>query len=328
MSALRSTLPCAVLLGLFLGAPLTFGGKPTDRVRGVIERSIPYIQEQGVSWINEKKCVTCHRVNTMIWSLSESRRHGFEVSESLGDWVDWAADASLSKDDNGRTVGLGNKEGVAQIVLTLGRDQQRNKLCEELARLLLEEQRPNGSWAPSGQLPLQKRSKRETTEVSTMWITLALISQGASRATNAAVDEAMRFIEQSKPGESTEWRAVRLLLAVACDDHNTRESETRRLLRQQQPDGGWGWLQDGDSDALATGFALYALYALINGGLAREDAAVIRAQQFLVKTQREDGSWAVHGTKADKQDGVEETAVYWGTTWASLGLLASLPAPD
>ena len=56
-----------------------------------------------------------------------------------------------------------------------------------------------------------------------------------------------------------------------------------------------------------------------------DDAMIKRAQRFLIDTQRDDGSWAVQGTKANKKDRIEETAVYWGTTWAVIGLVESLP---
>ncbi|MCA9084810.1 MAG: hypothetical protein KDA81_12175, partial [Planctomycetaceae bacterium] len=55
------------------------------------------------------------------------------------------------------------------------------------------------------------------------------------------------------------------------------------------------------------------------------DPSIKHGQQFLVNAQRDDGSWTVQGTKANKKDDVEETAVYWGTTWAALGLMASIP---
>ncbi len=58
---------------------------------------------------------------------------------------------------------------------------------------------------------------------------------------------------------------------------------------------------------------------------ARGDAPVARGQQFLVRTQRDDGAWLVHGTKSGKKDREQETAVYWGATWAVLGLTAGLP---
>ena len=42
-------------------------------------------------------------------------------------------------------------------------------------------------------------------------------------------------------------------------------------------------------------------------------------------TQQANGSWNVKGTKFKKKDRVEQTSIYWGTTWASLALISYLP---
>ena len=297
--------------------------QPTDdQVHEVVQRSIPYIQEQGVSWMEEKKCVTCHRVNTMVWSLRVARRSGFEVSDKLDEWQKWATETPLSEDESGETVGLGNKEGVAQLILSLEGDAKQNGVRRKLAELLLDGQQPDGSWEPGGQLLSQKRPESETTSVSTMWLTLALVGEGAGKQTAAVVEQALQFIKQSPPGKSTEWYAVQLLLATQRNDDTLRDEFVRELQKQQQSDGGWGWLVGEKSDALGTGMALYAL---VRAGVNREAPSIGQAKYFLVSTQRDDGSWAVDGTKANKKDQVEETAVYWGTTWAALGLMASLP---
>ena len=68
------------------------------------------------------------------------------------------------------------------------------------------------------------------------------------------------------------------------------------------------------------------LYALARDGFAPTDPAVTKARAFLMQTQRDDGSWAVKGTKENKKGNIEPTSVFWGTCWATIGLLESLPA--
>lgn len=315
MSALSFILAAAV-------GVLPADGPTDDQIHEAVQRSIPYIQDQGTWWIEEKECVSCHRVNSMVWSLSVARRNGFEVSEKLDEWQTWATDVSLSKNDKGKLVGLGNREGVAQILLSLDRDAAQDGIRKELAALLLDGQLPDGSWKPGGQLPSQKRPKSETASVSTMWLALALVREDPQEQATAAVELAMKFIGQSPPGISTEWYAVQLLLAAERNDRASQDEFMQELRKQQQSDGGWGWLVGEKSDALGTGLALYAL---LRAGVNRGDPSIKQAQTFLVDSQRDDGSWAVQGTKAKKKDEVQETAVYWGTTWAVLGLMASLP---
>ena len=296
----------------------------TPQVRETIQRSVPYIEEQGLWWIEQKKCVTCHRVGMMVWSLDSAKRNGFKVSDRLDEWLQWAADQSLAKNDKGTVVGLGDKEGVAQILLRFDGpsvDPDQAETRKKLASLLLEGQQPDGSWKAGGQLPFQKRPAPETNRVSTMWLALTLLREG-NETSVPVVKKAMQYIKASPPGKSTEWYAVRLLLATQTKDDEMRDQMVAQLRSLQKPDGGWGWMVEDESDALGTGMALYAF---IVAGLDRQDASVKGAQQFLVSTQRADGSWPVKGTKEKKKESIEETAVYWGTCWAVIGLVESLP---
>lgn len=307
---------------------VTIFGAPTDApstensIREVIQRSIPYIEKQGTNWIETKECVSCHRVNTMVWSLREAGKHGFDVSDELGQWQDWAIESSLSENDEGVIVGTRNQEGVAQLILSLGNEPASAESRQNLMELLKEGQQPSGSWKPDGQLPTQKRPKPETEAVSTMWIASAFLDSATDKQPAPIVDRAIEYITQSKPGKSTEWYTVRLLLAVQQGDENSRDRLIQDLRSQQREDGGWGWIVGDTSDALGTGMAMHALRS---AGVSRSDQSITRAQSFLIDTQGDDGSWKVRGTKANTRDHVEETASYWGTTWAVLGLIASLP---
>ncbi|MDF1742412.1 MAG: terpene cyclase/mutase family protein [Gimesia sp.] len=314
----------SLVLAVSLGA-LPADSPTTIQIRQTVQRSIPYIEEQGQWWITTKKCVSCHRGGNMVWSLSVAKRNGFKVSEKLDEWFDWAVEKSLSKNKKEKVVGLGNKEGVAQILLSLDSSNlkpDQSETRKKLAVLLRNGQQADGSWKPGGQLPSQKRPITETASVSTMWLTLTLLIAGNSTESSQAVDRAMKYIKQSTPGKSIEWYALRLLLAVQTKDFKLRDEFVKKLRSQQKPNGGWGWMVTDESDALGTGLALYAL---LRAGLDSNDQSIKRAQQFLLSTQRDDGSWPVKGTKEKKKNNVEETAVFWGTTWAVVGLIESLP---
>lgn len=93
------------------------------------------------------------------------------------------------------------------------------------------------------------------------------------------------------------------------------------LLKRQRADGGWGWLCDDESDALATGIALFAL-----GGenLRATYSEGGKARQYLLDKQSSDGSWPVCGTKQSAKYKVQPTATYWGNCWAVIGLCETL----
>jgi len=299
-----------------------------SQIRETIARAVPYVEERGDWWITEKKCVSCHRTGVMVWSLAAARRREFAVSERLDEWLAWSIGNSLAETD-GKIAGAANQEGVAQLLLARDLDEgaaSRAESYDRLTEVILEGQEPDGSWKPDGQLPSQKRALSETTDVSTMWLALALSDREPGEkdraATEAAVENALEHLASSPPGKSSEWYSARLLLAARTGDVTTADTIAKRLRDEQQADGGWSWTLGEKSDALATGLALYAL---LRAGTERDDEAVRNAQRFLVDTQQPDGSWPVNGTKAKKKDSIEETAVYWGTSWALLALVESLP---
>src|SRR5262245_66650548 len=64
-----------------------------DQVRQTIERSLPFIQTEGQRWMDDKKCVTCHQVPFMVWSLNAAADCGFAIDrEKLQAWRTWASE--------------------------------------------------------------------------------------------------------------------------------------------------------------------------------------------------------------------------------------------
>ncbi len=325
---------------MLLGTPLACclallaaDAPPTDAdVRGVVERSLPFVEGEGQRWIDEKKCVTCHQVPFMVWSLNAAADRGFAVDrQKLDEWQTWATDwqhmATKEQLEKGEEVTLSSHhDPVAQLLL--GRRIQEGESAAAtwpalFAKYLAAGQLDDGSWKAGGQLPSQKRPQRETQEVTTMWAVVALQSYAAPDETiQTRLTKARSWLGSQTAGESTEWWAVRLLLERG--GHNNTEAERARqeLINRQRADGGWGWLSNEESDAFGTGVALYAL---ARDGMSSDDQQIAQGRLFLANSQQADGSWAVKGTKKDKRTRVEPTATYWGTCWAVIGLAETLP---
>ena len=317
MSCLKScatTLSTAVLL-------FTHGAVARANPRDAVENALPVVQAGGVKWIETKKCVSCHRVSAMTWALSAARDAGFEIDQDdLQQRIDWSIEVSLKlNEEDNKPAGSRNLDGLAQILLAP--DSPPETETDQFVSLLIDGQQEDGTWKPAGQLPMQKRPKPETIAVSTLWNALALRESSDDVNAQEAIKRALTTIDPEAEIKSTEWYVARLLIAAEGDREAVSHWQSK-LLDIQQSDGGWGWLIDEPSDALATGMALYALAMT---GLSREDESIQRAVSFLTETQNGDGSWSVNGTKQKKRDRVEETASYWGTCWAVIGLCEALP---
>jgi hypothetical protein len=273
----------------------------TPDVRRAIERGLPFLEKGGVDWMRDRKCASCHHVTFMIWSHREALDRGFAVDpKKLDAWTRWTLDVSLAS----KTKEGGGLDTLAQILLTRPPAADLAPY-REIADLLRALRKPEGYWEAGGQLSVQRRPKDETHEVSTMWVLRAFDSLGLRD------EKAAAWLKDKQPGQSAESAALHLLASPG-------ESMMKELLARRNEDGGWGYLRGAPSDALATGQALYA-WSVVKGDVE----PIRRAQAFLVKTQREDGSWNVPTTKnATKEPSI---AIYWGTAWAVIGLLESLP---
>ena len=73
---------------------------PADsaNVRAAVERSLPFLEKGGVTWMNEKHCASCHNVSFLLWSHNEARARGIAVDETkLAAWTDWTWKFSQSR---------------------------------------------------------------------------------------------------------------------------------------------------------------------------------------------------------------------------------------
>lgn len=284
-------------------------------------KALDYLTEEGTRWMNQRGCVSCHQIPAMLWSLHDAAAAGLPVAKaSLDQWTQWSIQpvnfvkpAQKSDLDVQKTLS-GNIDTLAALLLAIPQTQTA-PWRETFVEHLCTQQNDDGSWNPCGQLPLQKRSKRETAQATTLWVTAALLKH---QADGFDLDAALTFADAGPEKESTEWYATRLLVARL---HQPDQSSIYRdqLLQRQNQDGGWGWLCEESSDALATGIALYALAV----SQSHAPLEIQRAHRFLADTQTDSGSWIVPGTKRSAKGKPTETANYWGTAWAVVGLLQS-----
>lgn len=290
----------------------------------IARRSLPFIKEKGLAWIEDRQCASCHQIPSMLWSLNSAAMAGLETErKEVAEWTPWAADWrhwNQTKDKDGvDKVSAGNIDTM--VFLLLGRDAAADASQTWITGFreqLLKNQQPDGSWKPGGQLPLAKRPIREMSEVTTMWTLLALKSYADMELPAETQKRAEAFLDKAQPGQSTEWHGVRLLSKP--EDAALRDA----LLKLQHEDGGWGWLANDPSDAFGTGLALYAL---ARSGVPTAHDSVRRAVTFLKNTQKPDGSWPVPSTRAKDKNKVIATSTYWGTAWAMIGLLESQTRP-
>ncbi|GEM_PF-2196205 len=38
----------------------------------MVQRSLPFLKEQGLAWIADRQCASCHQIPAMLWSLNSA----------------------------------------------------------------------------------------------------------------------------------------------------------------------------------------------------------------------------------------------------------------
>jgi hypothetical protein len=283
-----------------------------------IELAIPYVQQKAQTWIDQKKCVSCHQIPFGLWSTQVAKNAGYKTNEEVfqkqSKWALEFCDSNV----NAKTMkrdGAGT-DTIYQILLS-GIAAAEPDTIASLAALLTTLQEPDGSFKPAGQLPAQKRPVLETTHVSTGWAAIMYNDIGSKQYQDAA-DNALKYSMSDFRGDSTEWLAVKSILDQQRQS-KTESAALARLLEAQQDDGGWGWDHTNTSDAFATGVALYAISRC--GGINQK--VIEKARAFLIGTQTDNGSWLVPSTKKVRNNKPSATSNYWGTCWAVIGLVST-----
>jgi hypothetical protein len=301
-----------------------------QRSRRAIEGGLGYLKHEGLKWIQERQCASCHHATWLMWAVHEARQAGVAIDESgLADVNSfcYAADNRAKLIAAPGAMGA-DKLSMGAVYLGLATDPEQTSdpiIAAALSRVAAEaisKQEADGSWsAPAGRPPLFD-SKEATTLLSYLTLSSpALRNVPDQSSLGAAQEKALAWLDSQPDEDSLQSDALRVVVLVrrqAPADKVTAAID--RLLGWQRADGGFPQSHDRPSDALATG---EALYGLASAGVADHDPAVTRAAAYLVNTQRADGSWSM--TSRPTQPGGNGANLlgpitFVGTAWATIGL--------
>jgi hypothetical protein len=334
------------ILLLIVAGPAAPERRPDEETTGpplrqVVERSTEFLEKEGVAWMKKQQCASCHHIPVMVWALNEARNRGYRVNEKLlGEVTSWA----LSADSHAQVfpdLPLDKKrtetDYLGPLLMALGvsvikdRDAAVEHARQRLLAHAVDQQEKDGTWhANSGGRPPVHASR----DVQTSWLLIALSDPaGAQRKKDpwkAQREAAAGWLSRNASADSHQALAMRLLvyqrLGKPADD---MKPLLESLLGQQNEDGGWSQSKKMKSDAFATGLSLYILSGQKSEGVEK---AVRRGQAFLSKTQQPDGSWPMTSRPAEPTGpgpaGDLRPIRYFGTAWATIGLVRSSPTND
>jgi ankyrin repeat protein len=147
----------------------------------------------------------------------------------------------------------------------------------------------------------------------------------------SSIEHARKWLWTVEPETNEETIYQLLGLRWAGESPEKLNCLARSLRRQQRKDGGWAQLPTLESDAYATGEALFALAHFVMDPMA--DPAWQRGLRFLLESQEDDGTWHVARRAFPFQptmnSGFPHHRDSWisaaATSWAVLALTQVLP---
>jgi ankyrin repeat protein len=307
--------------------------------REAVERSMSLLQVSSSGMFPKGGCVACHAQPITHMAVVLAQHRGWDVGRSFpqesiellrSQWMPAVGQSLLQGMEGGGTPDSLLYSSIA--LAAAGEPPSWN--TDLLVYSLLAKQRAGGNWRGVGatRAPIQDGDFSRT--AMAIRVLQAYGIPGRKAEIDGRVKRAANWLAKQAP-LTTEDRVMQLLgLNWAKANAGLRETRTRELLAQQRSDGGWSQTPYLSSDAYATGQVLYTLREL---GVSPTSTAFRRGVDYLLQTQKDDGTWYVKSRAMKIQPYFESGFPYghdqWissmATAWAAMALSRSeeLPAP-
>ena len=313
--------------------PAVAAADSAHAARDAVERSLPLLQRASAKMLTDGGCVACHAQPVTAMAANLARARAWRVEQAgtelpqVAATLNAGAPALLQAREGGGLPDTQLYNAMMMAALAV----PPSFATDALVHYLAAKQRADGNWHGVGatRAPIQDGDFSRTA----MSIrTLAVYGTPARRAELAQrIERAAAWLARQSP-LSTEDRVMQLLgLKWADANPKARQVLTRDLRGMQRSDGGWAQTPYLPSDAYATGQVLFTLREL---GLTATDSAFARGAEYLLRTQRDDGSWYVKSRAMKIQPyfesgfphGHDQWISQTGTAWAVMAL--SLAGPE
>lgn len=331
-------LACATSTAMLWTAPCAAEPSKSE-IRASISKSLPLLGKTGPVFFEKSGCVSCHNISLPSMAMALASKQGFEVDEEARRQNIRSTLSSQTFFDPLKLMELGGIPGQAMTVgyalIALAEEQYpADAFTDSLALWAAEVQSADGSWKlPAHRAPIEYST---FTGTALGMRSIQLYGPPAKRERlDRSVAKALAWLETNEP-HGNEDRTFRLLgLGWGGADAEYVQTAIEDLKRTQRSDGGWSQLSGLESDAYATGQALYALH--VGGKLPASDAVYRKGVEYLLKTQLEDGTWHVPSRvpfivqpyfESEFPHGPDQWISCAATSWATMVLTYALDVAE
>jgi hypothetical protein len=310
------------LTGLLL-AGLGLAQEPAA-LRDAVQRGLGLLEKTSPQFIKRGGCNSCHNQFLPAAAQAMARERGIAVGKEFAQLPVEAREEPADRIAELIATGGANSIGY-QMFVDAAVKRPADARSAALIHYLFATQETDGRWQTTGNRPPMTYDDFNTTAFAIF--ALREYAPESQRAeARKRIDRALAWLIEANP-QVTQERAFHLLgLAWANARREAVDKSARGLIAHQRADGGWSQLPSMQSDAYATGEALYALQAV--NAVPASDPACRRGLEYLIKSQAKDGSWHVQTRSLPIQPYFESGFPYghdqWissaGTSWAAMAL--------
>ncbi len=328
-----------VFLAVTISHPPAAAGQPPKdkvvaRIRTAVAQALTPLQKSLVVYPEKRDCFSCHNQTIPLVALKIARSRGFEIDQDAFDGAVALTLADLESAIELYRQGRGQPGGATRAAYALWALEVGNQPADEItatvSEFLLKFDRDRDHWTTSsGRVPM------EASHFTVTALTLRGLQVYGPKSRSDTVKDrggkAGSWLAKTTPAD-TEDRVFRLWgLNYADARPEAISAAAKELLGTQRADGGWAQIDTLASDAYATGSALVALHEA--GGVSTDDPAYRRGVDFLLRTQKDDGTWFVASRSKPFQPYFESGFPYGknqfiavaASGWAAAALALALP---
>lgn len=335
-----------ICVPMFVAASVFAADNDGNRGVETVNKSIAWLEADMKKWRSAHGCAACHHGPMYLWSMNVARRQGYAVDhEQLQEMTRWlltnddsrifpkAAGQSGTSDSTAdrMTSAMMGHNNLSQPTLYLAHalnvipddDPLKQMGWQQVVDHLAQAQKGDGSfegrnaWRPIFNTPqiltrFAATAMREASQTK--------FPETIAGKQRVVLEKAESFLSLQPADDTQQGLVLRLLSARDLDS-----TLVMQLTKLQRANGGWAQTDERDSDAFATGQALYALH---RAGVPATEPVIRKGLDYLIKAQRDDGTWPMT-SRTNPETGLPATFLnpisYAATAWATLGLTSHVP---
>ena len=300
-----------------------------------VQKTLGLIETSSWKFFAQSGCVSCHAQSMTDLVVGHARAKGLQVDEkAAAERVKMLEAVYPPEPLLERMDAAGAMEQLAYPLMGLAANNHPgDRLTDGMVANIAASQRSDGSW----HVGAAARPPAEEGDIFRTAVCIRALKvygpPGRGPEMTARVAKARQWLQAAK-AVTAEDRNMQLMgLYWAGAGASVLKPLAKAILSRQQSDGGWVQHAGLATDAYATGESLYAL--AMTEQTRPSSAGWKRGAQYLLNTQRADGSWFVASHSARIQAyfdggfpyGHDQWISNWGTSWSALALMSGMDAP-